>query len=42
MLQEGVGAPDVVGVAHDGQRFELGAPGKRTVLFFYPAAGTGG
>ncbi len=42
MLKEGDKAPVVTGVAFDGRRFDLGAPGKRTVLFFYPKANTGG
>jgi len=42
MLKEGDRAPAVTGVSHDGARFDLGAPGRRTVLFFYPKANTGG
>jgi peroxiredoxin len=32
----------VVGRSYDGRTFDLGAPGKRTVLFFYPKANTSG
>lgn len=42
MLDAGDKAPQVTGVAYDGETFDLGAPGKRTVLFFYPKANTGG
>jgi peroxiredoxin len=42
MLKEGDKAPAVTGASYDGTRFDLGAPGKRTVLFFYPKANTGG
>jgi peroxiredoxin len=42
MLKEGDKAPEVTGVSYDGSSFDLGAPGKRTVLFFYPKANTGG
>jgi hypothetical protein len=42
MLKEGDKAPDVTGVSYDGASFDLGAPGRRTVLFFYPKANTGG
>jgi peroxiredoxin len=42
MLKEGDQAPAVKGVSYDGRSFDLGAPGKRTVLFFYPKANTGG
>jgi peroxiredoxin len=42
MLKEGDKAPEVTGVSNDGSSFDLGAPGKRTVLFFYPKANTGG
>ena len=30
------------GESYDGENFDLGAPGRRTVLFFYPKAITGG
>jgi peroxiredoxin len=42
VLKVGDKAPDVSGTSHDGSTFELGAPGKRTVLWFYPKANTGG
>ena len=42
MLKEGEKAPAVTGVSYDGATFDLGAPGRRTVLFFYPKANTGG
>jgi len=42
MLKEGDKAPAVSGTSYDGRTFDLGAPGVRTVLFFYPKAGTGG
>lgn len=42
MLKEGDKAPAVTGVSYDGASFDLGAPGIRTVLFFYPEANTGG
>jgi peroxiredoxin len=42
MLKEGDKAPAVTGVAYDGTALDLGAPGRRTVLFFYPKANTGG
>jgi peroxiredoxin len=42
MLSEGDKAPAVTGVAYDGTVVDLGAPGRRTVLFFYPKASTGG
>jgi peroxiredoxin len=42
MLREGEKAPSVTGASYDGVKFDLGAPARRTVLFFYPKAGTGG
>lgn len=42
MLKEGQKAPAVTGTSFDGLTFDLGAPGRRTVLFFYPKAATGG
>ena len=42
MLKEGDKAPAVIGTSYDGATFDLGEPGKRTVLFFYPKANTGG
>ncbi len=42
MLKEGDKAPSVTGTSYDGATYDLGAPGKATVLFFYPKAFTGG
>ncbi len=42
MLKAGDNAPAVLGTSFDGRTFELGAPGRRTVLFFYPKAFTSG
>lgn len=42
MLSDGEKSPAVTGTSYDGRAFDLGAPGKRTVLWFYPRAGTGG
>ena len=42
MLKEGDKAPAVTGTSYDGRIVDVGAPGKRTVLFFYPKANTGG
>lgn len=42
MLKEGDKAPQLTGTSYDGRRFDLGAPGVRTVLWFYPKANTGG
>ena len=42
MLKEGDKSPQVVGTSHDGVTIDLGAPGRRTVLWFYPKANTGG
>jgi len=42
MLKAGDKAPAAVGTSYDGRTFDLGAPGKRTVLFFYPKANTPG
>jgi peroxiredoxin len=42
MLKAGDKAPATVGTAYDGATFDLGVPGRRTVLFFYPKANTGG
>lgn len=42
MLKQGDRAPAVVGTTYDGRTFDLGRPGKPTVLFFYPKANTGG
>ncbi len=42
MLRLGDKAPAVTGTSYDGTRFDLGAPGRRTVLWFYPMADTPG
>jgi peroxiredoxin len=42
MLKEGDKTPAVTGTTYDGAVFDLAAPGRRTVLFFYPKANTGG
>ena len=42
MLKQGDKAPAAHGIAYDGRTFDLGAPGRRTVLFFYPKASTPG
>jgi peroxiredoxin len=42
VLKEGDKAPPVTGTSYDGRALDLGAPGRRTVLFFYPKANTGG
>lgn len=42
MLKEGDNAPAVTGTSYDGSSFDLGTPGRRTVLWFYPKANTGG
>jgi peroxiredoxin len=42
MLTPGEKAPTVTGTSYDGQTFDFGAPGRRTVLWFYPKANTGG
>jgi peroxiredoxin len=42
MLKEGDKTPAVTGISYDGTTIDLGAPGHRTVLFFYPKANTGG
>ena len=42
MLKEGDKAPAVTGTSYDGRAFDLGSPGVRTVLWFYPKANTGG
>ena len=36
MIQAGDKAPSVSGAAYDGVTIDLGAPGKATVLYFYP------
>jgi hypothetical protein len=42
MLEAGDRSPQVVGTSYDGRTVDLGSPGSRTVLWFYPKAGTGG
>ena len=42
MLKEGQQAPAVTGASYDGFTIDLGAPARRTVLFFYSKANTGG
>jgi peroxiredoxin len=42
MLKVGDTAPATTGVSYDGRQFDLGVPGRRTVLFFYPKANTPG
>ena len=42
VLKEGGKSPTVSGTSYDGATFDLGAPGRRTVLWFYPKANTGG
>ena len=42
VLKEGDKSPQVSGTSYDGAIFDLGAPGRRTVLWFYPKANTGG
>jgi len=42
VLKEGDTSPQVTGTSYDGASFDLGAPGRRTVLWFYPKANTGG
>jgi peroxiredoxin len=42
VLKAGEKAPATTGTAYDGRTFDLGAPGMRTVLFFYPKANTPG
>lgn len=42
VLKEGDQSPKVLGTSYDGVTIDLGAPGRRTVLWFYPKANTGG
>lgn len=42
MRKAGEKAPAVTGTSYDGSTYDLGAPGKRTVLWFYPKANTSG
>ena len=39
VLREGDRVPAITGVSYDGQTFELGVPGPRTVLWFTPKGG---
>ena len=42
MLKSGDKTPATTGVSYDGATYDLGVPGRRTVLFFYPKANTPG
>jgi len=42
VLQEGEKAPQISGTSFDGRAIDLGAPGRLTVLWFYPEAFTSG
>ena len=42
MLKEGDKAPALTGTSYDGRTVDIGAPGARTVLYFYPKASTSG
>jgi len=42
VLKEGDKSPTVTGTSYDGATFDLGAPARRTALWFYPKANTGG
>jgi hypothetical protein len=42
MLIEGEKSPGLTGTTYDGRTFDIGAPGRRTVLWFFPKADTGG
>jgi peroxiredoxin len=42
MLTQGEKAPKLTGVTYDGRPFDIGAPSRRTVLWFFPKADTGG
>jgi peroxiredoxin len=42
VIHAGDKAPSVNGRAYDGASIDLGAPGRRTVLYFYPKASTPG
>jgi peroxiredoxin len=42
VLKVGDKSPQVVGNSFDGVTVDLGAPGRLTVLWFYPKANTGG
>ena len=42
MLKQGDKSPKVTGTSYDGAALDLGVPGRRTVLWFYPKANTSG
>jgi peroxiredoxin len=42
VIQAGDKAPSIAGTTFDGRVIDLGAPGKPTVLYFYPKASTPG
>jgi peroxiredoxin len=42
MLTEGDKAPKLTVTACEGRPFDIGAPGRRTVLWFFGKAGTSG
>jgi peroxiredoxin len=42
VLKAGDKAPAATGESYDGRTFDLGVPGRRTALFFYPKANTPG
>ena len=42
MLGEGDKAPRLTGTSYDGRTVNIGAPGVKTVLYFYPKASTPG
>jgi hypothetical protein len=42
MLTEGERAPRLTGTSYDGRPFNIGTPGRRTVLWFFPEVDTGG
>lgn len=42
MITEGDKAPALVGTSYDGRTIDIGNPGQKTVLFFYPKANTSG
>ena len=42
VLEAGDKAPSVQGTTFDGRVIDLGAPGRPTVLYFYPKASTSG
>ena len=42
MIKKGDKAPALVGTSYDGRTIDIGNPGRKTVLFFYPKANTSG